>query len=181
MPFQRSPGVPPASLSIQTGGRRRPDPGREGLTDESTGEGNIQQRSAVGIRVYLSVGPGGEPPSSFTVSNLEATPTTITADVFNDGERALDVTGRLLLSDGPSGLSAGPFDSGQVTLAVDACGTITVQVPPDLPRGPWHAVLTVRSGRVTHVLEGDLTLPITLGAMASPIGRLRLSLRRRGA
>jgi len=131
------------------------------VTEESTGEGNLKQRSAVGVRVYLVT--GGDLPSAFTVSNLRATPDAILADVRNTGERALDVTGRLTLRDGPSGLSAGPFDSPQLTLAVGATGTVRVSVSPDLPRGPWDARLVIRSGRIVYELSGTITLPTTGG------------------
>lgn len=128
------------------------------ITDASSGEGNLKTRSAVGIRMFVSVGPGGEPPSSFTVSNLRATPAAVLGDVHNDGARALDVSATLTLDDGP--LSAGPFEGPATTIAVGATGTVVVQVPAGLPRGPWDAKLVLRSGRVVHELFGTITLPV---------------------
>jgi hypothetical protein len=129
------------------------------VTAPSAGDGNVQTRSAVGIRVYLDVGRGGEPASSFTATDLRAQAGAILAAVTNTGERALDVAGRLTLEDGPGGASAGPFDGQAVTLAVGASGTVVVPVPSALPRGPWHARLVLRSGRVSQTLEATLTFP----------------------
>ena len=64
----------------------------------SGGSGAITQVSRVGIRVYLSVGPGGEPASAFTIESFTAgrdatNSPTMTATVHNTGGRALDLSG----------------------------------------------------------------------------------------
>src|SRR5206468_3639121 len=79
----------------------------------STGA-NVTQISRLGVRVYLDIGPGGEPASSFEITEVTADRTPdgtprLTAQVRNTGARALDVTGTLTLSDGPGSASAGPF------------------------------------------------------------------------
>ncbi|MFB9679324.1 hypothetical protein [Streptosporangium vulgare] len=68
----------------------------------------------VGIRVYLGIGPGGEPPSDFRIEKLTPVRTPdgspqLEALVHNTGERTLDMNGPLSPTDGPGGLQAGPF------------------------------------------------------------------------
>lgn len=69
---------------------------------------NIGHTHRVGVRIYLSVGPGGEPPSDFEITDLtaqrddEGRPSII-AQVHNTGGRALDLRGELRLTDGPEG------------------------------------------------------------------------------
>jgi hypothetical protein len=76
--------------------------------------GQVKIATRVGIRTYLSVGPGGEPASDFVIESVEPARTEaglpqISAIVTNTGGRALDLTGELRLTEGPGGLSAGPF------------------------------------------------------------------------
>ena len=86
--------------------------------------GGITQVSRVGIRLYLSVGPGGPPAANFTIDSLTAKRSPdgrpmVVASVHNTGGRALDMNGTLQLSAGPGGLSAGPFPANLgVTLAI---------------------------------------------------------------
>lgn len=120
--------------------------------------GGVATVSRVGIRVYLSVGPGGAPVTTFAIDSMTARReangmAVVTASVHNTGERAVDLSGDLKLSDGPSSLSAGPFPAQTVaTLAPGENGTVTVPVGTDVPVGPWTASLTLRSG-VTSVTE----------------------------
>jgi hypothetical protein len=127
--------------------------------------GGVAQVSRVGIRLYVSVGPGGAPAPDFTVESLTAARSLageplVRATVRNTGGRALDLTGRLLLSDGPGGLRAGPFpaDLGR-TLAVGDTQTIAVTLDDRLPAGPWHAEVSLVSGVTERRGEATITFP----------------------
>jgi hypothetical protein len=136
--------------------------------------GNVALASRVGIRMYLSVGPGGEPASDFTVSTL--TPErddhgapAVTAHVTNTGGRALDLAGQLDLSDGPGGLRAGPFDADVRTVGIGKTGDVRIPLDKALPAGPWKGRLVMRSGRVEHAVEATFTFPAAAGAKAAPV------------
>jgi hypothetical protein len=125
----------------------------------------VTQVSRVGIRIYLSVGPGGEPASDFKIESLTSarnssgTPV-VQAEIHNTGGRALDLSGTLKLSDGPGGLSAGPFPvTLGTTLGVGATEPITVKLDEQLPNGPWEARLRVTSGLLTETAQEVLTFP----------------------
>lgn len=131
--------------------------------------------SRAGLRVYLSVGAGAEPPTSFRLDSFaprltdDGTPA-VTVDTCNTGGRALDLTGDLQLADGPGGTSAGPFTTaGATTLAPDECGTVDITLRPGLPPGPWKATVTLRSGRRTQQAEATITFPTQAGASAGPV------------
>ncbi|MER6827983.1 hypothetical protein ABT352_18535 [Streptosporangium sp. NPDC000563] len=119
----------------------------------------------VGIRVYLDVGPGGEPPSDFRIETLtparapDGSPQLV-AQVRNTGERTLDMNGSVSLTEGPGGLQAGPFpaDLG-VTLLPDAAARVTVTMDRRMPDGPWKARLTLMSGMVKRMATATLTFP----------------------
>lgn len=119
--------------------------------------------SRVGIRAYLSVGPGNGPPASFTVGAPSADQDSdgarrITAEVTNTGGRTIDVQGSLTLTAGPGGLAAGPVSlDGTVTIAPGESAPVTVTVAPELPSGTWHAQLDLKSGLATAQAEADLT------------------------
>ncbi|MER5426430.1 COG1470 family protein [Streptosporangium roseum] len=121
--------------------------------------------SRVGIRLYLDIGRGGEPPSDFRIEEL--TPVRapdgrpqLAALVHNTGARALDMSGSLSLSDGPGGLSAGPFaaDLG-VTLAPGAAAPVTMTLDRRIPDGPWKVELTLMSGMVKRTVSATVTFP----------------------
>ena len=62
--------------------------------------------SRVGIRVYLAVGPGGAPPTSFAITSITAHRSAsgqpfIVAHVDNTGGRAIDLDGTVRLAGGP--------------------------------------------------------------------------------
>lgn len=131
----------------------------------SRGDGGVRVVNRVGIRVYLSVGPGGEPASDFEVSTLTASRTgegrpVVTAEVHNTGGPALDLSGELLLAEGPGALSAGPFpvEIG-TTLGPGDVVPVTVVLDRALPDGPWQAGLTVRSGLLERYVEAEITFP----------------------
>lgn len=130
----------------------------------STGAG-LRQTSRVGIRTYLSVGKGGEPASNFTVDSLSAGRDSsgapvVRALVHNTGGRALDMRGTLSLSDGPGGLSAGPF-AAQLgsTLAPRDTQSVTVRLDKALPAGPWKALVDLRSGLLERKATATITFP----------------------
>ncbi|MDQ5841602.1 MAG: peptidase, partial [Chloroflexota bacterium] len=133
--------------------------------------GGVIQVNRVGIRLYLSVGPGGGPAADFTIDSLTAKRSpdgrpTVLASVHNTGGRALDMNGNLRLLTGPGGLSAGPFPATLgVTLAIADTGTVTVVLDRALPAGPWDARITLRSGPLERSARGTITFP---DAGASP-------------
>jgi hypothetical protein len=132
--------------------------------------GGVSSVSRVGIRIYLSVGPGGAPPTAFSVDSMTAQRDAngnplVTAQVHNTGGRAVDLSGRLDLSNGPSSLSAGPFTVASVaTLAPGTSGAVTVPLDRALPNGPWDAKITLESGRTSETVTGRLTFPTDAGA-----------------
>lgn len=125
----------------------------------------ISTVSRVGIRMYVSVGEGEEPASDFTVDQLTAKRNAdgapvVLAQVTNPGQRALDMSGELTLSDGPGGLSAGPFPATLgTTLGIGERQPVEIVLDPALPAGPWTARITLRSGELERMVEGTLTFP----------------------
>lgn len=132
----------------------------------STEPGQVRLVSRVGIRVYLSVGPGGEPATDFRIDGLTGVRDQdgglrVLADVTNTGGRALDLEGSLRLTDGPNSLSAGPFPVTRgTTLAPGDRGQVRVDLDDTLPLGPWHAALQLRSGDQVRRAEADLSFPV---------------------
>ncbi|GAA3428115.1 hypothetical protein GCM10018953_52980 [Streptosporangium nondiastaticum] len=171
--------VPPHGSSQVTATVRVPEPATKGeqygviWAQVSTGRPNARRNIAlvnrVGIRVYLDVGPEGEPPSQFRIGEvvphrLDDGRPSIAATVRNTGERAIDLSGQLTLSDGPSGIRAGPYQVPPgTTLAPDQTGRVTIPLGDRLPDGPWKFQLTLRSGRITHTVSGSLAFPANRG------------------
>ncbi|XVS30174.1 hypothetical protein ACQP2K_43955 [Microbispora siamensis] len=139
----------------------------------STGQPNAKRNIAlvnrVGVRTYLDVGPEGEPPSQFQIGEvvpqrLDDGRPSITAAVHNTGERAIDLVGKLTLSDGPGGVRAGPYQLPPgTTLAPGEAGRVTIPLRDRLPDGPWKFQLTLQSGRITHTVSGSFTFPAKRG------------------
>lgn len=172
--------VTPARVTLSAGQRTRatveirvPDDAAEGeryaaVLAERPGRpqpgSQVTLNARVGIRVYLSVGAGGEPASDFEVSTLtpqrlaDGTPA-VTAQVTNTGGRALDLSGELELVGGPGGLRAGPFPVAVRTLGIDATGDVSVSLDGALPAGPWQARMVLRSGRLEKAVEATITFP----------------------
>jgi hypothetical protein len=127
--------------------------------------GGVVQANRVGIRLYVSVGPGGAPAADFTIDALTAQRTEdgepqVVATVHNTGGRALDMSGSLDLSDGPGGLSAGPFPASLgTTLAIGATEQVTITLDKQLPDGPWKAHLVLRSGLVERTADASFSFP----------------------
>ncbi len=126
---------------------------------------NVNKIHRVGVKLYLNVGPGGEPPSEFTIGDLvpardiQGVPS-VAIKVNNTGQRALEMTGEVRLSDGPAGLSAGPFEIIKGTnLAPGETGAVAVQFPRELPNGPWQIDVDLQSGLIKHSATGRVTFP----------------------
>jgi len=137
--------------------------------------GGVAVVNRVGLRVYLSVGPGGEPKTDFVIESLTAerdaqSRPVVKATVRNTGGRALDLSGNLRLTDGPGGLSAGPFDARLgTTLAIDASAPVTVPLDSSLPDGPWKARIELRSSTTIRAAEAVITFPEGAGAVGAPV------------
>ena len=134
------------------------------VTSAPTDGGNVAQIHRVGIRMYLDIGPGGEPPTDFRISGLTARQgagnwPVVTAQVSNTGGRAVDMTGELALS--LKSVRAGPFKvSNGVTILPGQRGEVQVELAQELPAGQWDATLTLVSGVVERRAEGRITLPV---------------------
>jgi hypothetical protein len=127
--------------------------------------GGVTLVNRVGIRMYLSVGSGGGPQSSFTVGPLTAGRSTsgeplVLAEVHNSGQGTIEISGTLALSDGPGGLRAGPFATPHGTIITPGVSKpIIVQLHSGLPRGPWRADLSLTSGLLQHSAAATITFP----------------------
>jgi hypothetical protein len=112
----------------------------------------INEISRVGVRVYLAVGRGGAPPTSFAITSITGSRSSagrpvIVARVDNTGQRAIDLAGSVSLSDGPGGTSAGPFPELKImTLAPGQSADMMFDPSRGVPDGPWHATVTLSSG-----------------------------------
>jgi hypothetical protein len=130
---------------------------------------SIGMINRVGVRIYLGVGPGGEPKSDFEIENLTPARTAdgrpeVLAQVHNSGGRAVDVSGSLKLSDGPGGLSAGPFQvSAGRTIEPGGRTQVSVLLDQRLPVGPWQAELSLTSGLITRTATAVITFPSSPG------------------
>jgi hypothetical protein len=131
------------------------------------GAGPVAIANLVGVRVYLSVGAGGDPPSDFTIQSItvERGPELV-VEVQNTGQRALDLTGGATLSGGPGSLTAGPFSADGFTLGVGDSTGIVIPLPAALPAGKWTVSVTLASGTITHSVTALVVIP--QGPVASP-------------
>lgn len=137
------------------------------------GAGLVGLASRVGIRVYLSVGPGSEPATDFDLETFEPINEDgrpgVSIHSCNTGGRALDLGGSLTLKNGPAGISAGPFDSTQpATIMPGVCEDLKILLDPALPRGPWDATAKLRSGTKEKTSEAKITFPEP-GQKAKPV------------
>ncbi|GAB3158995.1 hypothetical protein [Microbispora hainanensis] len=138
---------------------------------------NVGLASRVGIRMYLDIGPGGEPPSAMSVDRLtperDATGRPVlSAQVHNTGGRALDLSGSLSLSEGPGGLRAGPYPAQLgVTLRPGETGRLAVVMDVRLPEGPWKVDMVVQSGLVKREVSATVVFPKAgIGRPVTPSG-----------
>lgn len=144
--------------------------------------GGIEVGGRVGIRVYLDVTSGGAPKNDFTIDSLQAvrgkdgTPAVL-AKVHNTGARALDMRGSLKLSDGPAGLSAGPFDAKLgTTLAPGDTAPVVVPLDKAIRGGPWKAVISMTSGLLERRAEASVTFPDEAGTATPEVAAKELPL-----
>ena len=129
----------------------------------------VTEVSRVGVRLYLAVGRGGAPPTSFDITSITgrraaAGQPVIIAHVNNTGGRAIDLNGTVRLADGPGNTSSGPFAAKQiVTLAPDQSWNLTFALPKSLPGGSWRATVTLASG----ITKATATATVQLGPMVA--------------
>ena len=129
--------------------------------------GGVTLVNRVGIRMYLSIGPGGAPPAAFVSSSLSATRAAtgaplVVATIHNTGQRTIDISGSLTLSNGPGGLGAGPFPVKLATaLAPHESQPMTLRLDKRVPRGPWRVQLRLSNGLVQHAAVATITFPVT--------------------
>jgi hypothetical protein len=127
--------------------------------------GGVTLVNRVGVRIYLSIGPGGAPRANFDVRSLVAKRSAagvpfIVARIHNSGGRILNVSGYLTLSKGPGGLRAGPFPVEVAAgLGPGYTEPATVRLDRRLPRGPWRADLRLRSGFVERAAAATIVFP----------------------
>lgn len=136
--------------------------------------GGVSVVNRVGVRIYLSVGPGGEPATDFVIESLRPARTAsdepaVLALVRNTGGRALDLGGELTLSSGPRRLSAGPFQAIGTTVAPGSAADVPIPVDPGVPAGPWDARIVLRSGRVERAATATITFPEASGQAGQPV------------
>ena len=145
----------------------------ETRSDPAGGDG-ITQVSRVGIRLYLSIGPGGAPAADFTIDSLTAERSPegqpiVVASVHNTGGRALDMNGSLELMNGPSGLTAGPFPATLgTTLAIGDTQPVTIALDAQIPAGPWDAEIALQSGLLERTAQATITFPEAGTSVAVP-------------
>ncbi len=127
--------------------------------------GGVTLVNRVGVRMYVSIGPGGAPRASFAIGALTAERSAaaeplVVAKVSNSGRQTLAITGSLTLSNGPGGLRAGPFPVA-LRAALEPGGTELARVLLDrrLPSGPWHAELRLSSGPIERHAAATITFP----------------------
>jgi hypothetical protein len=137
--------------------------------------GGVSAVNRVGVRVYLSVGPGGEPPSRFVIESVTAERAgdgrpVVVVRVRNRGGRALDLSGELRRSGGPGGLRAGPFPVQLgTTLGVGDAGFVRVPLDPAVPDGPWRVRITLRSGAAQGSASATAAFPARPGSAAAEV------------
>jgi hypothetical protein len=135
-----------------------------------TGSGSaVTEVSRVGVRIYLAVGRGGAPPTSFDITSITGHLTAagqpvVVAHVNNTGGRAIDLNGTVRLADGPGNTSSGPFSARQtVTLAPGQSWSVTFAPPKSLPEGSWRVTVTLASG----LTKAKATSTIQLSAIVA--------------
>lgn len=137
--------------------------------------GGITSVNRVGVRIYLSVGPGGEPASDFAITAIQAqraddSSPVLVATVKNTGGRALDLSGELRLNNGPGGLSAGPFNAKLgTTLGLGQSEPVLVTLDRAIPLGPWDARIVLRSGTTEREATARITFPEGAGSSSGEV------------
>ena len=133
----------------------------------------VTEIDRVGVRIYLAVGHGGAPPSSFDITSVTGHLTAagqpvVVAHVNNTGGRAIDLNGTVSLADGPGNTSSGPFRARQtVTLAPGQSWNVTFAAPKSLPLGSWRATVSLVSGLTTATATTTVQLSAIVAAKAA--------------
>jgi hypothetical protein len=136
------------------------------LTAPAPAGGGVRIVNRVGIRMYVSVGPGGAPAPAFSIGPLSARRAAsgaplIAASIHNWGRGTLGFSGSLALTAGPAGLGTGPI---RVSLTRGIPPGVTRRVrfrlSRALPRGPWRVHLRLTSGSVQHTAAATVTFPL---------------------
>jgi hypothetical protein len=126
---------------------------------------SVVQITRIGIRIYLSVGPGPEPASSFVVNSLtprrdKSGSVTVTALSRNTGGRAVDLSGDLRLDHGPNGSVTRHFQVRQaITLRPGEPGSLSFALGKQVAAGRWNATVELHSGRLTRRATGRIDIP----------------------
>ena len=145
------------------------------LPSQAPPGGGVTAVNRVGVRMYLSVGPGGEPASDFAITAFEGRRDPdgrplLAATVSNTGGRAIDLSGELRLTNGPGGLSAGPFPAKLgTTLGLDQSQPVLVPLDPAIPLGPWDARIVLRSGTTEREGTARITFPEAAATATPPV------------
>jgi hypothetical protein len=127
--------------------------------------GGVTLVNRVGVRMYISIGPGGALPANFAIGAITAGRSAsggprVVAEIRNSGRRTLEVGGYLTLADGPGGLRAGPFPVRlRMALAPNQVELATVRLDNRIPRGPWHAHLVLNSGSIHREASSIIRFP----------------------
>jgi hypothetical protein len=137
----------------------------------SQGNGGVSLVNLAGVRIYLSVGPGGEPPSSFVIPSLvvrhdQQGQPVVAVQVRNTGGRALDLEGQASLSGGPGRLSAGPFDAKNETLPIGQSADVLIPLGPTIPSGSWNVQVTLHSGLIQNTAQAVVEVSPSAQAQA---------------
>jgi len=139
------------------------------------GAGPVHEVARAGVRVYLSVGNGGAPPTDFRIDSLSGARTKdgrpeVLAQVHNVGGRAIDLSGSLKLTNGPGALTAGPFPAKLgTTLAPGQSEPVTVILDKSLPAGPWNVRIVLQSDLVNRAAKATITFPSGDGVVGPPV------------
>jgi hypothetical protein len=142
----------------------------------------VNEVTRVGIRIYLAVGRGGAPPTSFAITSIAGHRSargwpSMVAHVDNTGGRAVDLSGTAGLTGGPANTAAGPFTEQQViTLAPGQSGNVTFTPPRSLPNGPWRAKVTLVSGLTTATATATVVFSVASQAGLSMVSWLGITL-----
>jgi hypothetical protein len=132
----------------------------------------VTEVARVGVRLYVAVGRGGVPPTSFDITSITGQRPAngrpvITAHVNNTGGRAIDLSGSARLTDGPGNTTSGPFSAQRiVTLAPGQSWNMTFSPPRSLPDGSWRVTITLVSGLTTATATATIKLPPIVAAQA---------------
>jgi hypothetical protein len=142
----------------------------------------VSEVARVGIRIYLAVGHGGAPPTSFAITSITGHRSArgwpaMVVHVDNTGGRAVDLSGTAHLSGGPGDTEAGPFAEQQIiTLAPGQSGNVTFAPPRSLPNGPWQAKVTLVSGLTTATATAAVVFAVASQAGLSMVSWLGITL-----